>query len=449
MNNLGIGCRSTNAAGTSATGGANKRMNDVRIYDHCLSVMEVKEISKGLVLHYPLSDAYVENTLNYLGEKSDTFTSWRSYGFGSKGVITIDTTQTSACGGQVAKLTNNTTETSNSTVEMATVFTSVASTVMQKNEKFTISAYVKGNGSTIGRYCYLHIDNTNGTNTSSTGGQPIILTDKWQRIIYTYTWPYDTASGNSGNCYVYALMKGGESIYICNVQVEKKDHATPFTNNSRISNIVYDTSGLCNNGTTSGTLVISNDTPKYQVSTKIAASASGIKLTNFSIGNIWSMSIWFKYPSRDNTGWKALVVLNNNGSDSDLQLGSYINCSDGRIQYSANGKYDSTSVYLVFGEWNHLVGTYDGTTLKCYLNGEYKTSLIPGQALSNRKNLGIGFKSNAVDFSTFGASMTNGLLSDVRIYATALSANDVKSLYNNSAYIDNQGNIYGAVYEEV
>lgn len=149
------------------------------------------------------------------------------------------------------------------------------------------------------------------------------------------------------------------------------------------------------------------------------------------------MSVWFKYPSQDNTGWKALVILNNSGSDSDLQFGNYINCNDGRIQYSVNGKYNSSSVHLIFGEWNHLVSTYDGTTLRCYFNGEYKASLIPGQTLSNRSNLGVGFKSNAVDFSTFGASMTNGLLSDVRIYATALSAEDVKSLYNNSAYIDN------------
>lgn len=34
----------------------NGALNDVRIYDHCLSVKEVEEISKGLVLHYKLDN---------------------------------------------------------------------------------------------------------------------------------------------------------------------------------------------------------------------------------------------------------------------------------------------------------------------------------------------------------------------------------------------------------
>lgn len=38
-------------------------LNDVRVYDHCLSTAEVKELAKGLVRHYKLEDFYSMNNL--------------------------------------------------------------------------------------------------------------------------------------------------------------------------------------------------------------------------------------------------------------------------------------------------------------------------------------------------------------------------------------------------
>ena len=45
-------------SGTSLTAGNQGfigDLNDVRIYDHCLSTLEIKEISQGLILHYKLN----------------------------------------------------------------------------------------------------------------------------------------------------------------------------------------------------------------------------------------------------------------------------------------------------------------------------------------------------------------------------------------------------------
>lgn len=59
--NMNINGRCTNASNTGSTGHFTGAFNDFRLYDHCLSPLEVKEISQGLILHYKLSSSNLIN----------------------------------------------------------------------------------------------------------------------------------------------------------------------------------------------------------------------------------------------------------------------------------------------------------------------------------------------------------------------------------------------------
>ena len=86
--------------------------------------------------------------------------------------------------------------------------------------------------------------------------------------------------------------------------------------------------------------------------------------------------------------------------------------------------------------------TGNGTKCYVYLDGE-----LWGEAKTYKAISGTSIYINGWDSGTQYCS-DNTDISDFRIYATALSADDVKSLYQNSAYIDSSGNVYGAIHME-
>ncbi|MEK7212426.1 MAG: hypothetical protein AAB686_02000, partial [Patescibacteria group bacterium] len=63
---------------------------------------------------------------------------------------------------------------------------------------------------------------------------------------------------------------------------------------------------------------------------------------------------------------------------------------------------------LEVGKWVHLVGTWKGTGLP-----------------DNTKDVGIGYMENPTP-----AWLFNGLIDDIRIYSRALSAAEIKAIYN-------------------
>jgi hypothetical protein len=77
--------------------------------------------------------------------------------------------------------------------------------------------------------------------------------------------------------------------------------------------------------------------------------------------------------------------------------------------------------------WTHCVGSYDGTKLSVYVNGVLKNSSNPGGAIDygSSKEVFAG-----VNSSYNVGSWLSGSLDDVRIYNRALSAEEIKAIYD-------------------
>ena len=371
------------------------KLNDVRIYDHCLSPKEIKEISKGLVLHYPLNDAYVEGTTN---------------------LVTSITK-----GGQT---TVNGYEVTTSGVSKDTYFTLNLSEKIVAGNTYTISCR---NNFDTGLYWDFPI------------GSQANQTLTWRITSGYSSYTFIANSGNSywdnNTCFMDDLSgtarNAGKSFKMWDWQIEKKDHATPFVIGTRNETTVYDCSGYQNNGTVSGNITLSVDSPRYIGSYKFIPntmiSTSGI--VNF---DKCTYSVWCKDP---NMSYK-IVFCDGTSKVAFGESGGFL-CSCG-----SNSQNKFTKNNWKNSDWNHVVVVRDGSTYKMYISGEAETQSGTADYWSHSAStITVGGREE-------NAAMWNGNISDFRIYSTALSADDVKELYNTSAYVLDNGTLLTYNLEE-
>ena len=139
-----------------------------------------------------------------------------------------------------------------------------------------------------------------------------------------------------------------------------------------------------------------------------------------------SISIWF---NPDNSTLKNMCGYGSAVANQGFDIVNYTSNTVGVHLYStavlASGTYNAN-------EWNHYVVTYDGTTLKGYLNGN------PVGTSTNTVNTGsTTFKIAAGAYS--GADSYDGQLSNIQVWSSELSVTDVETLYNNgSPYLGTQ-----------
>lgn len=215
------------------------------------------------------------------------------------------------------------------------------------------------------------------------------------------------------------------------MQVEKKDHSTPFTTNTRTSTIIYDASGYCNNGTITGDLTTSTDTPKYQASIHMptAATISHSRCLD-NTSQEWTCAAWVKPDATGN-----YQNLNNFNESNRLYHGTYPLLY---LNSGTNDYYNYGNLALPANQWSHIVFVFKNSTgtKLIYVNGENRTNTGGPNKTSTPKGI--------PDTVIIGGSFA-GYMCDYREYATALSADDIKSLYQNEAQLDTSGNVLGPI----
>ena len=421
------------------------KINDVRIYDHCLSPMEVKELSKGLILHYPLNRNGwgQENLYHY----SKDFSNWTFY----SGTTTV------VDSGETVISYPNTADTWPGAIANKTILYSKI-----RNKTITVSADLKADSgiscgfdpcllltaseTSISRLKYK--DNT--YNFTGTG--------EWIHWSATYNITDALFSSGSGspdytNCYFsitfYRRITPTGSFKLKNPKVEVGSVATPWCPNSSDElattmglndSTEYDISGYCNNATNFTASEWSSDTPKYSVSTifdeTVLANVPNI-YDSTSRHKQLTFAAWIKRTSDDaniHLYWASPAI--NIGLQSYQGVNNYhkIQWSHATEESVGSGRNWINTV-IPLNVWTYDVWVFDSGVWKHYINGELT---------GTRNDSSVGEYIYGSINSTLGDDW-QGALSDIRIYATALSASDVKSLYQNCATIDPDGTIRGQI----
>ena len=426
------------------------RINDFRVFDHCLSAKEVKEISKGLVQHFKLSESY-----GMVNMVKGGYLIYNNYGTGM--TVTQETLSENYLGEPILRCTYTP-----NTTACADAFKSG----YHSRGVYTSDTYYAGASGTSKQFTYwiYYRPRTSGLTAGGTasnmGGWTEIpseyMGDGWYRVgqkrtvnshatltsdrVFTsLNWPY---AGVGSSCTIDwgpdYLISGSTTI---------ADH---FIEGDAT---VYDCSGYGNDG-----LAVNRPSPTTAVrygygnwfsSNRYIRAYRGGMIRDAITVSIWAyMSSWSSYNTRmfsctEGGGWN----FEPSSSKMHFSIGTGV---------SANTYTSVTSnrtLASLGSGWHHFVGTWDGFSSRVYIDGVLAgtntayTERTP-VFYNSANGVFIGAEAGGTQTTPAG-SYFNGGLSDFRIYATALSDEDVAELYHTAASVDNHGNFFcGEIIEK-
>ena len=433
--NLNIDANSTMNVGVYNSSLTSSRLNDIRIYSHALSLSEIKEISKAKILHYKFDDCQ-ESTVNYgtnsLLTKEYFGGNLRDLGSYYQKVGNKILVNNQPSGGPLPGWRLN-------------IKSGDCISVSGKTDISTIQIYYKG------------FDSSGNVIINQTSKNVTVVNGVYKETIQI------TGTGLS---YIHiGIGHTGTPNFILNENmIEIKDHCTKFINGTR-EGIITDCSGYDNNSY----LTLENS-PKWVNDS--AVGTGSYKFGNGQVTNVYNdvkqnivtskfaasrqitVSAWVKHDTlTGNWRWPIACLGKTTYSTtaSNNQILFCIEENKPRV-HLWSGLDSICNKTTNDNKWHHVAFTFDYDTklLNIYIDGVVNVSNVnttEGTSVmsideNNRWQIGCNLSAYAYGDNISGYKSTfEGFIDDVRIYATILSAEDIKRLYINKGNLDSNGTL--------
>ena len=404
-------------------------LNDFRVYDNALSAKEIKLLSQGLVAHYKLKGMGRTNFLKGAGL------------YTKKNPLVRNASDVSHM--------NDSYVYHNSVFSVTVPTDGIYSFVL--NCDGVPSGHNTSGTVAASRYFSMWLQNTStGSHYCWTGYGTAANGEKYGH----FNIPAGTYSVRTN---LYAADSVNYTLHMWNIKVvqgtyDPNDIWCPNSADALYAtlglNKESDCSGYGNHATKANIYTTVNNSPRYETCYQFSGSqylacGRGAMVTDELTISLWACADdWSTFNGcfiscTDAGGWGLGHQANTVGHGFEIYADS--------AYYGIDLQYNNLS-----SGWHHIVATYDKNTIVGYIDGvekARKTGVPSGIKYNANNGIFIGQEA-AGNATTPSGNPYYGKMSDVRIYGTALSANDIADMYKNSAFTTKDGKLLAYDFSE-
>ncbi len=142
----------------------------------------------------------------------------------------------------------------------------------------------------------------------------------------------------------------------------------------------------------------------------------------------WTVMCWAQLTGANPHGGYRLLAGRSNGTP---QLWVHDTDNGLTMHKTENDFQECLGKTIIPEEWTHLAGTFDGTTIKLYVNGVEEETMKPaGDPIVNIYSVQIGGFDDTLHGGGWKGCWTNAVIDEVALFSAALTGNEIKSIMN-------------------